>query len=82
MSGESREPGIKVRRDGPLKVARHIGLFDHEGDRIEIPDPDRPYVLCRCGASSNKPFCDGSHSEIGFDGSGPALADDPEGGEG
>jgi CDGSH-type Zn-finger protein len=36
-------------------------------DKKEYPLQET-YVLCRCGASKNKPFCDGTHREIGFDG--------------
>jgi 3-phenylpropionate/trans-cinnamate dioxygenase ferredoxin subunit len=28
--------------------------------------PKRPFTLCRCGASTRKPFCDGTHSRVGF----------------
>jgi len=36
-------------------------------DKKEYP-PQETYILCRCGGSKNKPFCDGTHREIGFDG--------------
>ncbi len=56
---------IKVRRDGPLKVTGPVRLVDHQGQAIETGGDD--VVLCRCGRSGDKPFCDGSHRH-GFDG--------------
>lgn len=55
---------IEVRDGGPL-VAKGISRFvGANGEAIEA----KPVMaLCRCGASQNKPFCDGSHNEIGFD---------------
>jgi CDGSH-type Zn-finger protein len=58
---------IKVRADGPYKVTGPITLIDADGNRFEIPDDGRPVALCRCGGSKTKPFCDATHSEIGFD---------------
>jgi CDGSH-type Zn-finger protein len=65
---------IKVRKDGPYAVDITTGdfvLIDHEGNPIPIP-PLKPgktaVTLCRCGASTTKPFCDGTHSRIGFKG--------------
>ena len=65
---------IKVRKDGPYAVDITTGdfvLIDHEGNPIPIP-PLKPgktaVTLCRCGASTTKPFCDGTHSKIGFKG--------------
>ena len=59
---------ITVRKDGPYFIhpdqADQVTLVDHEGNVIERPG--RSYTLCRCGASSTKPFCDGTHSRIGF----------------
>ena len=56
-------PKITPRPDGPLLVQEVPRLKQRGGD-IE---PDKPvYALCRCGASQNKPFCDGSHSAAGF----------------
>ena len=62
---------ITVRQDGPYRVEgaddASLVLLDHEGKRIPIPQGPR-FSLCRCGASSKKPFCDGTHSRIGFKG--------------
>ncbi|MEP6692157.1 MAG: CDGSH iron-sulfur domain-containing protein [Gemmatimonadaceae bacterium] len=60
---------IKVLKDGPYRVEAEVGsvsLVDHEGNAIAIPGPR--FSLCRCGASTRKPFCDGTHSKIGFKG--------------
>lgn len=63
---------IKVRQNGPYAIDVTTGdfrLIDHEGNDIPIPPlpPGKTnVVLCRCGASTKKPFCDGTHSRIGF----------------
>ncbi|HHD83389.1 MAG TPA: hypothetical protein ENK93_00795 [Campylobacteraceae bacterium] len=55
---------IKPRKDGPLMVSFEENvLFDDAGNRIEAKSG---VALCRCGASQNKPFCDGMHRKIGF----------------
>lgn len=48
---------IKIRKDGPYLVSGDCELTDHEFNPIEKKDP---FALCRCGASKNKPFCDGT----------------------
>ena len=59
---------IHVRRNGPYRVEGPINLLDHDGNPIQIPE-GKPYIsLCRCGGSVTKPFCDGTHSRIGFKG--------------
>lgn len=61
------ESKITVSLDGSLKVEGKVQLVDHEGR--ELPTREGlPFFLCRCGASGNKPFCDGSHKRVGFDG--------------
>ena len=57
---------IKVRDHGPYKVTGPIRLVDADGTAWEL-DGERPVALCRCGASTTKPFCDRSHREAGFD---------------
>lgn len=55
---------IKVRKDGPLVVLGPIRLIDHEGNEIAIPQTEKQnVVLCRCGRSRNRPFCDGAHRQ-------------------
>lgn len=58
------EVKIKVLKDGPYEVDGEVELLDAR--RNAIPIPERPFYLCRCGQSANKPFCDGSHKEVGF----------------
>jgi CDGSH iron-sulfur domain-containing protein 3 len=61
---------IKVRRNGPYKITGPVVVVDHEGRPIPTTDAeesDGTIVLCRCGASSTKPFCDSSHRALGLD---------------
>jgi CDGSH-type Zn-finger protein len=60
---------ITIKKTGPYLLAVEPGevtLVDHEGNTVEIPAGKKTIALCRCGASSTKPFCDGTHSKIGF----------------
>lgn len=60
----SDTPAIEERENGPLLVKGLASMKNTDGSAVET----KPIMaLCRCGASKNKPFCDGSHSEIGFD---------------
>ena len=49
---------------GPLWVRGGITVESKDGSSYERRNR---VTLCRCGASSNKPFCDGSHASIKFD---------------
>jgi CDGSH-type Zn-finger protein len=51
--------------NGPYIVSGTLRLVAPDGHEIEHPDP---MAMCRCGHSSNKPFCDGTHATIDFDG--------------
>lgn len=57
---------IKVRDNGPYKVTGPVELIDAEGNRFDVGG-EGPIVLCRCGRSRSKPFCDASHRDAGFD---------------
>ena len=57
---------ITVRKNGSLLVeGDDVTVVDWNGK--EYPLAKRPFSLCRCGASTRKPFCDGTHSRVGFD---------------
>jgi CDGSH-type Zn-finger protein len=58
------EPAIEASANGPYNVRGGIAIDAPE--ELQPPTPDH-YSLCRCGASKNKPYCDGSHAEIGFE---------------
>jgi CDGSH-type Zn-finger protein len=66
---------IKVLTNGPYLVSGPIALSDADGNAIEVPPGRTNVALCRCGGSVNKPFCDGTHSKIGFDGAAKAVAE-------
>ena len=56
---------ITVRKHGSLLVeGDDVTVVDWNGK--EYPLAKRPFSLCRCGASTRKPFCDGTHSKVGF----------------
>lgn len=57
---------IKVLDNGPLLVEGPITVQDAEGGSFSIDSGKPSIALCRCGQSSNKPFCDGSHRGCGF----------------
>ena len=56
---------IKARANGPLKVDGPVRIVDADGREFVIP-PGSGVVLCRCGHSRTKPFCDTSHKRVGF----------------
>lgn len=61
----SDEPTITPTENGPYMVARGVPVTDARGERSQA---DAPVYLCRCGGSSTKPFCNGTHARNGFDG--------------
>jgi CDGSH-type Zn-finger protein len=56
---------VRALKNGPLMVRGACRLVDSAGRAIER-DGGGTVLLCRCGNSSMKPFCDGSHKEVGF----------------
>ncbi len=55
-------------KNGPLMVTgdlNELELTDASGNAYNLTGKEK-VALCRCGASVNKPFCDGQHSKIGF----------------
>ena len=64
---------IKVRQNGPYLVEGDVTLVDWNGATYTIAK--RPFALCRCGGSTNKPFCDGTHSKVGFQAAEAAVPD-------
>jgi len=61
---------IRVLENGPLAVNADL--------HIEGEEPRTRATLCRCGASKNKPFCDGSHNTAGFSATGEPPTEDSE----
>jgi hypothetical protein len=54
---------ITVSRDGPLLLLWRLRIENPAGETIATADAA---ALCRCGATANPPYCDGSHLRIGF----------------
>ncbi len=81
-----RTSEIRVRKNGPYLVIGGVPLtskspvMSEHGEPLTwrtepLEDGRSTYALCRCGDSENKPFCDGTHASIDFDGT-EALSDD------
>lgn len=57
------EVKIDVTQNGPYVVHGPVTIKDADGNAYSAKDP---CALCRCGHSSHKPFCDGTHAKVGF----------------
>jgi CDGSH-type Zn-finger protein len=79
MANADGKAKITVTRNGPYLVsggvplARQTIVADRKGESQEWREgaalpPQESYALCRCGKSANKPYCDGSHKQVHFDG--------------
>ena len=68
---------IRLRKNGPYVIdAENVEVVDWNG--VPYPIGRRPVALCRCGASSTKPFCDGTHSKQGFEAAEAAVPESAE----
>ncbi|HET9182278.1 MAG TPA: CDGSH iron-sulfur domain-containing protein [Candidatus Angelobacter sp.] len=59
---------VVARKNGPYVVSgdlNELNLTDADGNKYDLSGK-QAIALCRCGGSVNKPFCDGTHSKIGF----------------
>jgi CDGSH-type Zn-finger protein len=56
---------VRLRKNGPYVIdGEDVRIVDWDGNDYLVER--RPIALCRCGASTKKPFCDGTHSKVGF----------------
>lgn len=62
---ETKITECNIVENGPLLVSGDLKVTLADGT---VETKKRSTAFCRCGASSNKPYCDGSHKEIGFEG--------------
>jgi len=71
-------PDVKVTalKNGPFKVEGAIDLMWDDGSPVETKKDT--VFLCRCGASTKKPFCDGAHSKIGFQAAAESVPESAE----
>jgi len=66
---------IDTIKNGPYIVTGEVELIDADGNRFPV---EKRMALCRCGASTEKPFCDGTHSKIGFKAAEKAVPESKE----
>lgn len=79
MTEQPETPNVTVKaiHNGPYQIKGPIQLMDHDGNSYDITGR-RSVLLCRCGHSATKPFCDGSHARLGFDAPERAELPDPD----
>ena len=64
-NNNTEETKIDVMKNGPLLVHGKVCVKDADGNETQ---KDKVTAFCRCGASANKPYCDGEHNKVGFNG--------------
>ncbi|MCY2947940.1 MAG: CDGSH iron-sulfur domain-containing protein [Gemmataceae bacterium] len=57
---------VRCRDNGPFVLPASVQVVDADGKPFAIAAGKEVIALCRCGASKNKPFCDGAHKGMGF----------------
>ncbi len=62
-SSEKQGISVEAIKNGPLMVYGDLRVKDKDGNEV---NKTKATAFCRCGASSNKPYCDGSHRKVGF----------------
>ena len=62
---ESNNAMVEVLENGPLLIYGNLKVKDKTGSESS---KSQTTAFCRCGASQNKPYCDGSHVKVGFEG--------------
>ena len=77
--GDTPPVTIRVKNNGPYLVEGPFRLIDADGNEYQL-EAGKRYNLCRCGASTRKPFCDATHSRIGFQAAERAVREESEGG--
>ena len=76
------EVRITAKRNGPFRLEGDLAsvkLVDADGNPYDLTGKTG-VSLCRCGGSVNKPFCDGTHSKVGFQAAEAAVKKVDEGG--
>jgi CDGSH-type Zn-finger protein len=75
-SGTLMPTHITVNNNGPLLIEGDVVITDATGKKFELGGR-AALAMCRCGESTKKPFCDGSHRTSGFDSCVAAYALEP-----
>src|SRR5438552_15071874 len=75
-------PTITPKSNGPLVVQGPVRIVTPDGRELAVPPrkdgkPAEVVVLCRCGGSATKPFCDGTHKRNGLSDASPAASAPP-----
>ena len=65
---------VTIRPNGPYLVEGEVEVVDVNGNKVDTASRGPRFALCCCGASVTKPFCDGTHSKIGFQAAEAAVA--------
>ena len=66
------ETTITIRDNGPYRIEGTYRIVDADGNEFSV---EGRAALCRCGLSSNKPFCDATHRNQGFDSAPRAVSE-------
>ena len=69
----SKDVEITVSENGPYLVKGEVHIKDADGE--EFISRKNLVALCRCGGSKTKPYCDGTHSKVGFEAAERAVAE-------